>query len=80
MLLTVPVRPAIGSSDWLALGNRVARRCITICDTVGLMARAISVRLDHEADKALRTLEATGLSQSEAIRTALLAEVRRRRS
>ncbi|HVA06875.1 MAG TPA: ribbon-helix-helix protein, CopG family [Acidimicrobiales bacterium] len=43
------------------------------------MARAISVRLDDEADKALRTLEATGLSQSEAIRTALLAEVRHRR-
>jgi hypothetical protein len=43
------------------------------------MARAISVRLDDEADKALRTLEATGLSQSEAIRTALLAEVRYRR-
>ena len=43
------------------------------------MARAISVRLDDEADKALRTLEATGLSQSEAIRTALLGEVRHRR-
>lgn len=42
------------------------------------MARAISVRLDDEADKALRTLEATGLSQSEAIRTALLGEVRHR--
>jgi hypothetical protein len=43
------------------------------------MARAISVRLDDEADRALRALEATGLSQSEAIRAALLAEVRRRR-
>jgi hypothetical protein len=43
------------------------------------MTRAISVRLDDEADKALRTLEATGLSQSEAIRTALLGEVRHRR-
>ena len=43
------------------------------------MARAISVRLDDEADKALRTLEATGLSQSEAIRTALLGELRHRR-
>ncbi len=43
------------------------------------MARAISVRLDDEADRALRTLEATGLSQSEAIRAALLAEVRHRR-
>ena len=43
------------------------------------MARAISVRLDDEADKALKILEATGLSQSEAIRTALLSEVRHRR-
>ena len=43
------------------------------------MSRAISVRLDDEADRALRVLEATGLSQSEAIRTALLAEVRHRR-
>lgn len=43
------------------------------------MARAISVRLDDEADKALRTLESTGLTQSEAIRTALLGEVRHRR-
>ena len=40
------------------------------------MARAISVRLDDEADKALRTLEATGMSQSEAIRAALLGEVK----
>ena len=43
------------------------------------VARAISVRLDDEADKALRTLESTGLSQSEAIRAALLGEVRHRR-
>jgi len=43
------------------------------------MARAISVRLDDEADRALRALEATGLSQSEAIRMALLSEVRHRR-
>ena len=43
------------------------------------MARAISVRLDDEADKALRSLEATGMSQSEAIRVALLSEVKRLR-
>ena len=39
------------------------------------MARAISVRLDDEADIALRALEATGLSQSEAIRSALLSSI-----
>lgn len=36
------------------------------------MARAISVRLDDEALKALRRLEAAGYSRSEAIRKALV--------
>ncbi len=36
------------------------------------MAQAISVRLDDEALKALSQLEATGMSRSEAIRTALV--------
>jgi antitoxin component of RelBE/YafQ-DinJ toxin-antitoxin module len=43
------------------------------------MAKAISVRLDDEAQRALRVLEATGLSQSEAIRSALLASAVRLR-
>ena len=57
-------RPAL-----LVIQNVIQRR----------MARAISVGLDEEADRALRTLEAAGLTQSEAIRTALLSEVRHRR-
>lgn len=36
------------------------------------MARAISVRLDEEARRALRLLEATGLTRSEAVRAALI--------
>lgn len=36
------------------------------------MTRAISVRLDDEALRALGRLEATGLSRSEAIRAALV--------
>lgn len=36
------------------------------------MARAISVRLDGEAIRALRELEATGMTRSEAIRAALV--------
>lgn len=44
-----------------------------------VMVLAVSVRLDDDAERALRTLEATGLSRSEAIRTALIAEARRRR-
>ena len=36
------------------------------------MTEAISVRLDDEAEQALRTLEAAGMSRSEAIRTALV--------
>jgi Arc/MetJ-type ribon-helix-helix transcriptional regulator len=43
------------------------------------MTKAISVRLDDEAQRALRVLEATGLSQSEAIRAALLASAHRLR-
>ena len=46
------------------------------------MAKAISVRLDDEALKALRTLEAAGMSRSDAIRSALLSaagRLRRRR-
>lgn len=43
------------------------------------MGRAISVRLDDEAEQALRTLEASGLTRSEAIRTSLLASAERLR-
>lgn len=41
------------------------------------MAKAISVRLDDDAQRALRILESTGLSQSAAIRAALLASAER---
>jgi hypothetical protein len=41
------------------------------------MARAISVRLDDDAERALRTLESSGMSQSEAIRSSLLASAQR---
>lgn len=43
------------------------------------MGTAISVRLDDEAEQALRTLEAAGLSRSEAIREALVHSARRLR-
>jgi Arc/MetJ-type ribon-helix-helix transcriptional regulator len=43
------------------------------------MGAAISVRLDDEAEQALRTLEAAGLSRSEAIREALVHSARRLR-
>jgi len=46
------------------------------------MTRAISVRLDEDAERALRVLESTGLTRSEAIRSSLVAsadKVRRRR-
>jgi hypothetical protein len=43
------------------------------------MAHAISVRLDDEADQALRALEAAGMSRSEAIRSSLIASARRLR-
>jgi len=40
------------------------------------MTEAISVRLDDEAEQALRTLEAMGMSRSEAIRTSLVRAAR----
>jgi len=43
------------------------------------MAKAISVRLDDESERALRSLAASGLSQSEAIRTSFLASADRLR-
>jgi Arc/MetJ-type ribon-helix-helix transcriptional regulator len=43
------------------------------------VAQAISVRLDDEAIKALRALEASGMSRSEAIRTALVSASKRLR-
>jgi len=41
------------------------------------MSQAISVRLDDEALRALGSLEATGLSRSEAIRSALVQAANR---
>jgi Arc/MetJ-type ribon-helix-helix transcriptional regulator len=43
------------------------------------VAEAISVRLDDEAERALRTLEASGQSRSEAIRSALVEAATRLR-
>ncbi len=43
------------------------------------MAKAISVRLDEETQRALQTLESSGLTQSEAIRTSLMASAARLR-
>lgn len=58
--------------DWVAA-------CITIRHT-GVMAKAISVRLDEETERALQTLEASGLSRSDAIRSALISSADRMRS
>lgn len=52
--------------------------CITNRHTE-LMAKAISVRLDEETERALRTLEASGLSRSDAIRSALVSSADRLR-
>jgi antitoxin component of RelBE/YafQ-DinJ toxin-antitoxin module len=43
------------------------------------VAHAISVRLDDEADRALRALEAAGMTRSEAIRSSLIASAQRLR-
>jgi hypothetical protein len=43
------------------------------------VAKAISVRLDDDAVRALRALEASGMSSSEAIRSSLIASAERLR-
>lgn len=45
---------------------------MTFRDTLSDMAKAVSVRLDDEAMRALARLQSTGRSRSEAIRTALV--------
>lgn len=52
---------------------------MTMRDTIELMGRAVSVRLDDEALRALQLLEATGMSRSEAIRSSLMASAGRLR-
>jgi len=46
---------------------------------VEVAERAISVRLDDDAERALQFLMRSGQSRSEAIRAALIAEARRRK-
>ena len=53
--------------------------CITKSDTIcAVPDRAISVRLDPDADAALDQLVASGLTQSQALRLALVEAARRR--
>lgn len=49
---------------------------MTIRDTFAYVGQAISVRLDDEASRALRALEAAGMTRSEAIRSSLIASAR----
>jgi len=44
------------------------------------MTHALSVRLDDEAHRALLTIQNTGLSSSDAVRTALIREAARLRT
>jgi len=44
------------------------------------VTHAISVRLDDEAEQALRSLQAGGMTRSEAIRSALIEAADRRRT
>ena len=53
--------------------------CIALRDTLDGVARAISVRLEEESERALRALESSGLTRSEAIRSALVDSARRLR-
>lgn len=48
-----------------------------VCDTLLAVEKAISIRLDDEAQRALGTLTATGRKQSEVVREALIELARR---
>lgn len=50
-----------------------------ICATVGPMARSLHVRLDDASSAALDVVRAGGLTDSEAVRTALREAAARRR-
>ena len=49
------------------------------CDTISRVEKAISIRLDDEAQEALRSLTGSGRSQSEAVREAIVELARRGR-
>jgi Arc/MetJ-type ribon-helix-helix transcriptional regulator len=51
----------------------------TICATVLLMSRSLHVRLDDSSTAALNVIRGDGLSDSEAVRTALREAAARRR-
>ena len=67
----------IGSLRWPQ--KIAAARLSYNCDTLFGMERAISIRLDDDAQHALRVLTKSGRSQSEAVREALIALARSRR-
>ena len=57
-----------------------AQACVSYnCDTIPRMDKAISIRLDDEAQEALRALTGSGRSQSEAVREAIVELARRGR-
>ena len=47
------------------------------CDTMMAVEKAISIRLDEEAQEALRSLTGSGRSQSQAVREAIVELARR---
>src|SRR5260370_33934469 len=49
------------------------------CDTIAPVEKAISIRLDEEAQEALRALTGSGRSQSDAVREAIVELARRGR-
>lgn len=61
---SVAIWPGPPSLSWMR---------ITIRDTLMSMSSAISVRLDDDSERALRILNACGMSTSDAIRSSLIS-------
>lgn len=69
----------MNSTDLLVLGAVNPRLPLQyyVCDTLLAVEKAISIRLDDEAQRALGALTATGRKQSEVVREALIELARR---
>jgi threonine synthase len=74
------VRPANDTTSRFA-PECTSRRtsCSTICTTIRLVTRSLHVRLDDASAAALDVVRAEGLTDSEAVRTALCESAARRR-
>lgn len=75
-----PVRKAPGTGrNGAAVSAQTRQRHTSVIQSTPAMEKAISIRLDEEAQEALRALTGSGRSQSDAVREAIVELARRGR-